>query len=71
MVKTQSFQAFANVLNLRYTVPSVTYFMELLEKKYEEKIKLIASLVKVTRVTITTDYWTSIANEGYISITCH
>ncbi|XP_062138763.1 E3 SUMO-protein ligase ZBED1-like isoform X2 [Drosophila sulfurigaster albostrigata] len=57
----------------RYKVPSRMYFRDvMLPTEYEQlSLKLRAALETVKHVGLTTDLWTSAANEGYITITCH
>jgi len=57
----------------RYKLPSRTYFRDvMLPTEYDLlSLKLRAALETVKHVGLTTDLWTSAANEGYITITCH
>ncbi len=55
-----------------YKVPSVTRISELVKKKYvAAKNRLKDVLKNVSSLAITTDIWTSCANEAYISVVGH
>lgn len=57
----------------RYKLPSDKYFSEkLIPEMYGkvcEKVKVLVS--EVGHVSITTDMWSSVAQDSYISLTCH
>ncbi|XP_044573520.1 E3 SUMO-protein ligase ZBED1-like [Drosophila ananassae] len=57
----------------RYKLPSRTHLRDtVLPNQYDRlKIVLISVLDKIDFLALTTDLWTSRANEGYITITCH
>lgn len=37
----------------------------------EKKVELKVKLARVHRLALTTHYWTALANESYITTTCH
>ncbi|XP_039969731.1 E3 SUMO-protein ligase ZBED1-like [Bactrocera tryoni] len=57
----------------RYRLPSRSHLRdEVIPSQYESlKNKLHSVLNDIDFVAITTDLWTSKANEGYITVTCH
>lgn len=58
MVEDEGFQKTIYTFNLRYTLPSRTYFMKMMEKKYEEIIgKLKNTLKESDSIALTTDIW--------------
>lgn len=72
IVSSEAFQTLLETLNPRYKVPSATYMTSEMAKEYEIQKKIVQQeLLKVDRVALTTDYWTSLANEGYLSLTVH
>ena len=55
-----------------YHLPSATYFTKLIELKYEEAVdKVQQTLQAANYISITSDRWTSLANDAYISLTTH
>lgn len=72
MVEDEGFQRMISTFNPRYALPSRTYFMKMMEKKYEAiKAKLKNTLKEIDSIALTTDIWTSIATEAYLGVTCH
>uniref|UniRef100_UPI003AAD97D9 E3 SUMO-protein ligase ZBED1-like n=1 Tax=Centroberyx gerrardi TaxID=166262 RepID=UPI003AAD97D9 len=72
MVEDEGFEKMISTFNPRYALPSRTYFMKMMEKKYEEiKGKLKNTLKETDSITLTTDIWTSVATEAYLGVTCH
>ena len=69
VVEGEGFKNLMKCLEPGYKVPSSTHISELVKKKYvaakERKLKQVGSL------GITTDIWTSSANESYISVVGH
>lgn len=56
-----------------YTLPSRHHFTDLMEKKYKDALEKVKAEVQNanTKITLTTDCWTSIATEAYLGVTCH
>ena len=55
-----------------YHLLSTTYFMKLIELKYEEAVaKVQQTLQAANYISITSDMWNSLANDAYISLTSH
>ena len=54
-----------------YKLPGKDYFVGLIEKLHEEKLEVLKSkLDKATSVCLTSDLWTSINQQSFITITC-
>lgn len=73
IVEDVGFVNFVTALDPRYELPSrTTISKKILPALYNEltaKLKKIFS--SVNHVSITTDMWTSVANQGYITLTAH
>lgn len=69
----EGFRDFVNALDSRYEIPDTTTLKNKLLPEYYENVKqeLVIALSKAEHVSVTTDLWTSIANEGILSVTCH
>ena len=71
-VDSVAFRDFVNSLDQRYQPPSRKTLKGLiLEEQTESLNQIQQSLKEVDAFAITTDTWTSIANESYIGVTCH
>ncbi|XP_049331875.1 E3 SUMO-protein ligase ZBED1-like [Astyanax mexicanus] len=73
IVEGQGFREMINTFHSGYTLPSRRYFTDLMEKKYEATLDSVKDKLKnvASKITLTTDAWTSIANEAYLGVTCH
>ena len=73
VVEDAGFRKLVKYLDPRYTMVSRKHLSKkLLPTRYhEEKANLIITLQKAEFVAITTDQWTSKANDGYTTYTCH
>nr|XP_017109319.2 zinc finger BED domain-containing protein 4-like [Drosophila bipectinata] len=73
MVEDDGFRNLMQHMDPKYKIPSRTFFREvMLPKIYKDLRKdLECELEGVQYVAITTDGWTSRANEAYITVTCH
>ena len=73
VVEDAGFRKLVKYLDPRYTMVSRKHLSKkLLPTRYhEEKANLIIALQKAEFVAITTDQWTSKANDGYTTYTCH
>ncbi|XP_030760542.1 zinc finger BED domain-containing protein 1-like [Sitophilus oryzae] len=73
IVEDEGFRNFTNALNSSYILPSrKTLSNTLLAAKFEEvKMKTSEIMKRVKSVTITTDCWTSVNNDGFIAVTAH
>ncbi|XP_030384161.1 zinc finger BED domain-containing protein 1-like [Scaptodrosophila lebanonensis] len=73
IVEDRGFRDFVHYLNPRYIFPSRTTLRnEHLQNMYNEmKEKLVLILNNVEYCAVTTDGWTSRANEFYVTVTCH
>ena len=55
-----------------YHLPSATYFTKVIELKYQEAVaKVQLTLQGANNISVTSDMWTSLANDAYISLTTH
>uniref|UniRef100_A0A087X520 BED-type domain-containing protein n=1 Tax=Poecilia formosa TaxID=48698 RepID=A0A087X520_POEFO len=72
VVEDEGFQKMISTFNPNYTPPSRTYFVKMMEKKYEEiKDKLKNILKETDSIALTADIWTSVATKAYLGVTCH
>ncbi|XP_044312889.1 E3 SUMO-protein ligase ZBED1-like [Drosophila rhopaloa] len=72
-VEDEGFSALLKKMDPRYKLPSRTYLRDVyLPREYEKCIETLRGILNsVDHLALTTDLWTSRANEGYITITCH
>jgi len=53
-------------------LPLATYFTKVIELKYQEAVaKVQLTLQGANYILVTSDMWTSLANDAYISLTTH
>ena len=73
VVEDKGFRQLVHALDPKYTIVSRQHLTQkLLPAKYsEEKTKLLFDLGKADHVAITTDQWTSRANDAYTTFTAH
>ncbi|XP_059210868.1 E3 SUMO-protein ligase ZBED1-like [Centropristis striata] len=72
VVDGKGFQAVINLLEPAYHIPSRRTITRLIETQYgERKQELLTELATADRVAITTDCWTALTAESYMTITCH
>lgn len=73
IVEDKGFQNFVKCLDPRYVLPSRTTLQNKMMVELYNNIKLKLQLIlnKIEFCAITTDCWTSRANEGYLTVTCH
>ena len=67
------FSQLLKLLEPRYNLPSDKYFSETLIPEMYQKVcaKVRDSLSSVSHVSVTTDIWSSVVQDLYISLTCH
>ena len=71
-VDGEGFQNLMSFVEPGYHLPSATYFTKLIELKYEEAVAKVQQTLQATNyISITSDMWTSLANDAYISLTTH
>ena len=71
-VDGEGFQKLMKYVEPGYCLPSVTYFTKLIEHRYEEAITKVQQVLRAANsVSITSDMWTSLANDAYVSLTTH
>lgn len=72
IVDGDGFKAFCRELNPNYDVPTATTISNYVTKVYDtERDKLIEILKEQVGIALTSDHWTSLATEGYITVTAH
>ncbi|XP_067266309.1 E3 SUMO-protein ligase ZBED1-like [Chanodichthys erythropterus] len=72
IVEGNGFRELIHLLEPAYQIPSRRTITRLVEIHYEErKQQLFKELSKAERVALTTDCWTALTAESYITITCH
>ena len=73
IVDREGFKRLLSFLEPGYVIPSSVHLMDVVRRKYamaKEKLKRILVENK-TKYSLTTDIWTSFANNAYISLTIH
>ncbi|XP_037118152.1 E3 SUMO-protein ligase ZBED1-like [Syngnathus acus] len=72
MVEDKGFRKMIWTLNPKYSIPSITYFISLMEKRHQEMAEKLRSVLHDTEfVALTTDVWTSVTAEAFLGVTCH
>ena len=75
VVDGEGFKRLLSYLEPGYVIPSSVHIMDVIRRKYtvaKEKLKrILAESGKTTQYSLTTDIWTSFANDAYISLTVH
>ncbi|XP_063762122.1 E3 SUMO-protein ligase ZBED1-like [Eleginops maclovinus] len=73
IVEGEGFREMVNTFHSGYTLPSRRHFTDLMEKKYVATMDKVKSEVKksLSKLSLTTDAWTSLATEAYLGVTCH
>ena len=73
VIDGEGFKQLLSFLKPGYVVTSSVYIMDVVGRKYamaKEKLKRVLA-ENTTKYSMTTDIWTSFANEAYISLTVH
>ena len=70
-VQHQTFREMVHSLSDKAPVVGYEKIRSLLSDKYFESLKKISNIVKGKHVSLTTDAWTSITKEGYVTCTLH
>ena len=67
------FKALLKYIKPGYKVPTATYIAQVVHRKHEAGKRLIKEKLTAdsTSLAITSDIWTSCANDAYISLTAH
>jgi len=73
IIEGEGFLELLKILEPRFQLPSRTMFSETIIPQYYKQMKssLIEELNKITYFSLTFDYWSSIANKSYLTITIH
>src|ERR1043165_6668509 len=72
IVTNEAFRNFLKALNPSFNIPYENIIQMLLETAYqytEQKLKNLLEIDAIS-VSLTTDFWTSRSQEGYIGVTC-
>ena len=71
-VEGVGFRRLLNYLAPNYTIRSAMHMAKCVTEKYEAaKIKLTEMLTEPMHIALSTDIWTSIATQAYITATTH
>jgi hypothetical protein len=70
-VEKDSFRAMINCLNSKAPVIGFDKIRTLMSNKYFDAMHDVSTILKGKAVALTTDAWTSIAKEGYVTCTIH
>jgi len=70
-VEKDSFRAMVNCLNKKAPVIGFDKIRTLMSNKYFDTMHAVTKILKGKDVALTTDAWTSIAKEGYVTCTLH
>ena len=73
MVNHIGFNRLMKLLEPRYQLPSDKYFSETLIPEMYQKVylKVKGDVSSASHISITTDVWSSVAQDSYLSLTCH
>ncbi|MGH0146677.1 UNVERIFIED_CONTAM: hypothetical protein FKN15_039620 [Acipenser sinensis] len=72
IVEGEGFRKFLELLEPGYQLPSRTFFTQMIEKKYIGTMENIKAKLKTAeKIALTSDIWTSLAIEAYMSVTAH
>ncbi|XP_063749861.1 E3 SUMO-protein ligase ZBED1-like [Eleginops maclovinus] len=73
IVEGVGFREMINTFHPGYLLPSRRHFTDLMEEKYKATLDKVKAEIKNanSKITLTTDCWTSVATEAYLGITCH
>jgi hypothetical protein len=71
IVEGTGFQNFVHALNPAYKIPCRKTISKYLTKIYEDGKNDLTQQLKDNSIALTTDLWTSVSHQGYISLTSH
>lgn len=72
VVEGEGFRKLMKIMEPDYTVPNRSSISNTLSLKYSDLRGQIYALVeKATALSFTTDIWTSVSMEAYMTVTCH
>ena len=69
LVDGEEFQSLMSFVEPGYHLPLATYFTKVIELKYQEAVAKV--LQGANYISVTSDMWTNLANDAYISLTTH
>ncbi|XP_070404635.1 E3 SUMO-protein ligase ZBED1 [Nothobranchius furzeri] len=71
VVEGQGFQELIKYVEPGYNIPSRTTITTRLEASYAKKKTELRTQLATANMALTTDCWTSLTTESYITVTCH
>ena len=71
IVEGEGFRAFCSELNPGYQVPCAKTIFNHLYQMYENEKENMTQILKEQSVALTCDHWTSLAMEGFLTLTAH
>lgn len=72
IVEDTGFRALINYLDPKYNIPSRKTVKKLIENAYnEKKCRIQEELAEASDVSVTTDTWSSMNKDHFLSTTCH
>ena len=73
LVEGEGFNKLMEYLEPGYKVPSAMHMASLLHRKYKAGYERLKEILKVdpSAISLTTDLWTSIANDSFITVSAH
>ena len=73
LIAGRGFKSLITYLEPVYQLPTATHFTHLIKRKYAAVKERVCLILKeqADYIAITTDLWTSIATEGYLTVTFH
>ena len=73
VVEGEGFMEMVKLMEPGYTIPCPKHFVKLLQEKFLVGVTNLKKILRddVEKFAITTDIWTSLTNESYMSLTVH
>nr|XP_054604938.1 E3 SUMO-protein ligase ZBED1-like [Nothobranchius furzeri] len=73
VVEGEGFKEMLTTFQPGYTLPSRRHFTSMMERKYQTSVEKLRSELKKasSKISFTTDAWTSLVTESYLGVTCH
>ena len=72
VVEGDGFKKMVKALNLEYKVKTEKTYHAIVNKRYNELFPVVRDVVKkASYITLTCDFWSSIAKHSYVTVTAH
>ncbi|XP_078028245.1 E3 SUMO-protein ligase ZBED1-like [Epinephelus lanceolatus] len=73
IIEGEGFKEMLTTFNQGYSLPSRRHFTSMMEEKYETSVEKLRNKLKAvnSKISLTTDAWTSMVTEAYLGVTCH